>query len=253
MNTFPSCSRFLLLSLLIVSTFAYAQKNTDVVIRSTGSRESLRAKIRAMGGTIRHEFNNVNAVSATVPATALVNLSSVPEFKVRKAPQVLAPKPHAPKGFKGVVQLQATGHRVFDAATLIKSANTLPADYTFNNTLINAAPVQAGGDLGQNVIVAVIDSGTANNGDVVPALSDTVIGGESLVPADEDPVTSATSTSNGPHGTWVGTMIAGHAGFVFSTDSCLVQSVKLNAPNSLCWTDLSSGCRRGTRSFRWLA
>ncbi|HSS96708.1 MAG TPA: hypothetical protein VLK33_06755, partial [Terriglobales bacterium] len=68
------CSRFLLLSLLILSTFAYAQKNTDVVIHSTGSRESLRAKIRAMGGTIRHEFDNVNAVSASIPAMALVNL-----------------------------------------------------------------------------------------------------------------------------------------------------------------------------------
>ena len=91
--------------------------------------------------------------------------------------------------------------------------------------------MQASGNFGKGVVIAVIDSGTANNGDVVPALDGTVIGGEKFV--EDDPVASATSTLNGDHGTWVGTMIAGHAGFLLPNDSCLVQSFQLNAPDSV--------------------
>ncbi len=64
-------------------------------------------------------------------------------------------------------------------------------------------------------------------------IAGSVIGGESFVPASEDPVTSATSTLNGPHGTWVGTVIAGHAIFLFSTSSTLVQSIQAHAPDSV--------------------
>jgi len=65
---------------------------------------------------------------------------------------------------------------------------------------------------------AVIDSGTANNPDVVPAIAGSVIGGENFVEGDPE---SATSTANGPHGTWVGSTIAGHTAFLFSPDSGL--------------------------------
>ncbi len=220
-----------ILLFLVAASLCAAQRNTRVMIRSTGSRESLRAKVKALGGTIQHEFQNVNAVSATIPATALSGLSAIPEFKVRKTTMVLSPRPRDPKGIKGLVPLQSAGYRIFDNDTLIKNAQTLPADYAFNNTLINASAPQAAGNLGQNVVVAVIDSGTANNPTVVPALAGNVIGGENFVTSD--PVTSATSTLNGPHGTWVGTMIAAHVGFVFSNTSCLVQSMQANAPDSV--------------------
>ena len=60
------------------------------------------------------------------------------------------------------------------------------------------------------MVVAVIDHGVANNGEVVPTLDGSVIGGESFVPKDVDPVTSPTSTKNDDvHGTMVSTMIAG--------------------------------------------
>lgn len=223
-----------LITLLFFSTIANAAlRNREVVVRSTGSRESMRAKIKALGGTIRQEFQNVNAVSVSIPASALGSLSSVPEFKVRKTITVAIPQPRGPRGLKGVVPFQAQSHSKLDATALIKSAKTLPADYNFNNSFINVSALQADGKLGENVVVAVIDSGTANNPDVVPALDGTVIGGESFVSAADDPVLSATSTHNGDHGTWVGTMIASHVIFGFSNTSCLPQAVQLNAPDSV--------------------
>ena len=237
---YPSLSRFrgnrlvILFLFLLLTVAAYAAETEHVIIRSTGSRSDLKAKVRALGGTIDHEFQNVNAVSADIPTTSIAMLKSIPEFKIRKSLVAYIPAPRDPKGLtNGVVNLRASGRLSFDTATLIKNAKTLPNDYLFNNTLINATPLQAAGDLGQGVVVAVIDTGTANNPAVVPALDGTVIGGESFVPLAEDKVKSATSTKNHPHGTWVGTMIAAHVGFVFPETSCLAQSVKLNAPDSI--------------------
>ena len=114
-----------------------------------------------------------------------------------------------------------------------------PADYSFNNAQINAAGVQAAGNVGAGVVVAVIDSGTTN-APVVPALAGTVIGGESFVAGDT--VGSATSRRNGPHGTWVGTVIAGHANFLFANTSTLVRSLRLHAPSSVIACTPALGC-----------
>ena len=218
--------------LVCLTTATYAAKTEHVVILSDGSRQELRAKVQAAGGTVRHEFKNVVAVSATVPTSSMVSLLRTPGLKIKKVVNVYEPKPRDPKGITtGVAKFKPTDRIKFDVAGLPKRIKSFPADYSFNNDLINATAVQATGNLGQGVVVAVIDSGTANNAEVVPSLDGTVIGGESFV--EDDPVTSATSTLNGDHGTWVGTMIAGHVGFVFPNDSCLVQSLQLNAPDSV--------------------
>jgi subtilisin family serine protease len=218
--------------LLCLTTATFAAKTEQVVILSDGSRQELKAKVQAAGGTVRHEFKNVVAVSATVPTSSMVSLLRTPGLKIKKVVNVYEPKPRDPKGItSGIVKFKPADRIKFDLVGLSKTIKSFPADYSFNNDLINATAVQATGNLGQGVVVAVIDSGTANNADVVPALDGTVIGGESFV--EGDPVASPTSTLNGDHGTWVGTMIAGHVGFVFPNDSCLVQSLQLNAPDSV--------------------
>lgn len=218
---------------LILSLAAYAQ-TTDVLVLSTGSKSALTQRIQALGGKIRHDFQNVNAVSATVPQAALGALATTPGLKVRKSGVFSLPIPSDPKGVDpGVISLQAEDKVPLDSSGVAQTAKSLPADYSFNNAYINASPLHAAGHLGQGVVVALIDSGTANNDSMVPAISGTVIGGESFVPAGEDLVTSATSTRNGMHGTWTATMIAGHALFLFTNTSCFVQSLKVNAPDSV--------------------
>ena len=227
-------SRLTVIFLLFVfGLTAYAQ-TTDVLVLSTGSKAALTQKIQALGGKVHHDFQNVNAVSATVPQAALAVLATTPGLKVRKAAVFSLPVPSDPKGMDaGVVSLQAEDRLLLNSSGVVQTAKSLPADYSFNNAYINASPLHAGGHLGQGIVVALIDSGTANNDSVVPAISGTVIGGESFVPAGEDLITSPTSTLNGMHGTWTATMIAGHALFLFTNTNCFVQSLKVNAPDSV--------------------
>ncbi len=236
---FPSRSRkgwqrlALVVSLFIFGLAAYAQTE-HVIIRTTGSRDVLKQKVQALGGRIQHEFQNVTAVSADMPSASISALSTDPELKVHKAATFSLPVPRAPRGIdQAVVPVQFDTGLLLDNAGVVNSTKSLPADYSFNNAYINATPLHAAGHIGQGIVIAVIDSGTANNASVVPDLAGTVIGGESLVPAAQDPVTSATSTKNYGHGTWVGSMIAGHAMFLFSNTSCLTQAIKFNAPDSI--------------------
>ena len=149
----------------------------------------------------------MNAVSATVPTAALTVLSASSELKVRKTGVFSLPLPADPKGVDaGVIALQAEGKVLLDQSGIVRTSQSLPADYSFNNAYINASPLHAAGHLGQGVVVALIDSGTANNESTVLAISGTVLGGETFVPAGEDLITSATSTKNGMHGTWTATM-----------------------------------------------
>src|SRR5581483_10942446 len=133
-------TRFVFLTVtLFISLAAFAAQTEHVIIRSTGSRQQLKQKVQALGGTIHYEFKNVTAVSATIPASSMAALNTVPEFKLSKTSTVYTPTPRAPRGIsKGVVTMHATGKVRFDPNTLIKNAQKLPTDYLFNNTLINA-------------------------------------------------------------------------------------------------------------------
>jgi hypothetical protein len=212
---------------------AAAAQSENLIIHSTGTRQDLKQRVQAVGGVIHHEFRNITAVSATVPSANVALLSAIAQFKIARETQVAYPLPKDPRGIdSGVVELEAQTYLAADPATIVRNAQKLPSDYLFNNSLINAASVQASGNLGDGVVVAIIDSGTANNPSTVFSLAGSVIGGESFVPASQDAVTSATSTKNGAHGTWVGTMIAGHGLFGFSNTSCFARSVQMNAPDS---------------------
>jgi subtilisin family serine protease len=229
-----SLLRLALALTFIFSGLAVFAQTEHVIIRSTGSREVLRQKVQALGGQIQHEFQNVTAVSAIVPSVALNTLTTDPQFKVHKAGTFSLPVPLDPKGVdRGVVPVKFEDKILLDSGAVVKTTQSLPADYSFNNSYTDATPLHAAGHIGQGIVVAVIDSGTANNPDVVPDIDGTVIGGENFVPASQDTVTSATSTKNYPHGTWVGSMIAGHALFLFQKTSCFAQSIIFNAPDSI--------------------
>jgi hypothetical protein len=197
--------------------------------------------IRGVGGSITQQYANVGAIAAALPPERVAEITALAgPNRTFKDVLVAAPKPvgarpgsragSPPRGV-GVASVAATEARALDEQGLRDVVAAQPLDYSFNNALIGANAFHANGQFGQGVITAVIDSGTTNSPVVVPALSGTVIGGESFVPAD--PVTSATSRNNGPHGTWVGTVIAGHAAFLFNNTSTLVRSLKVNAPSAI--------------------
>lgn len=218
--------------LILLTLPAIAAQRQAVIIHSTGSREAMKQKVQAMGGTIRYEFKNLPAVSAVIPAKAAHTLAAVPGIKISKSLPVRGPA----TGHSGIVsrapaKVTVVGKFKLDREGVMKSIASRPADYLFNNALINATSVQVGGNLGDGVVVGVIDTGVANNADVVPTLDGNVIGGESFV-GDVDPV-SATSTKNNDHGTWVSTMIAGHGVFIVPNDDCLIGALQNYSPDSI--------------------
>jgi hypothetical protein len=205
-----------------------AEPVDDFVIQCRTSCDSVAAAIRQIDGArINYTFRNVPGLAASIPVSAAASLQKRTDVvDVSKDLDVASPLPRVD------VPLAADEARVLSPSALPGFVGTVPANYNYNNGLTGAAALHAQGTLGNGVLVAVIDSGTANNATVVPALAGSVIGGESLIPPAEDPF-SATSTQNDPHGTWVGTMIAGHANFLFSSTSTLVRAIQQHSPSSV--------------------
>jgi hypothetical protein len=219
----------LCLALWFFAVPAFAQQQ-HLIVKTKGSRAALRQTIQSLGGHIDLEYQNLPAVAATVSSRAMLTLRSVPDFQVIKDLEVHIPEParmHGPLS----AEVATGGAKVVDLSAAAGVTPRAPADYVFNNRLIRANVLQDQGDLGQGVVVGVIDTGIANNPGKVASIAGSVIGGESFVTGD--PVASATSTHNGLHGTWVSNMIAAHVIFFFDSTSCLPLSVAANAPDSV--------------------
>jgi subtilisin family serine protease len=174
--------------------------------------------VRGLGAELSYKFDNIDAISVQIDRARLPELSTVAGIKaVYKETVVDAPRPvqgNARKSLAADAETPAATEPLSEAQ-ISSLATSSPSDFSFNNRLIGASALHAGGNQGAGIIVAVIDTGTTN-APVVADLTGTVIGGENFVPANVDAVRSATSRRNGPHGTWVGTVIAGHAAFLFS-------------------------------------
>ncbi len=213
--------------LAFVPSLATAANDEAVIVRCVRPCTTAIAAVRSLGGVVTEQYQNVDAVAARLPTAALPQLgAALGADQVIKDSIVNAPIPRDVTNLSG----GQAPVRSFSLAgqELTKLLGAQPNNYNYNNNLTGAAALHAAGKFGEGVIVAVIDSGTTNAPDVVPALDGTVIGGENFVEGDH----SATSRLNDPHGTWVGCMIAGHAGFIFSNTSALVQSLNFHAPGS---------------------
>jgi subtilisin family serine protease len=213
---------------LVLPMAASAVAVESFVLQCNPGCDALAAAIRQIpGARVNQVYQNVAGLAVTLPVSAVPSIQG--RSDVTGMAKDLTVGPPIPAEVQSLPAAAST--QVVSAAQIPTVLGARSADYSFNNILINATPLQNQGILGNGVVVAVIDSGVANNPTVVPALAGSVIGGESFVPTDA--VVSATSTHNGNHGTWVGTTIAGHAIFLFPTSSVLVQSLLAHAPSSV--------------------
>src|SRR5262245_39415014 len=222
----------------------HGQRGNDkqrFIVNCPGACLAVAQSVRDMGGEVTQQYENVEAIAVEVPAARGADVTLIPGTDgVWKDVLVRPPSPNP----NSAVDIAVDDAQVIGQENLTQFLGTLPADYSFNNALIKADGVQRDGNLGQNVVVAVIDTGTTN-APVVPALSGTVIGGQNFVPAtgpNADPIQSATSRRNAAHGTWVGTVIAGHASFLFGNTSALVRSLRIHAPDSVIACTPALGC-----------
>ena len=205
-----------------------SDKFEKLIIQCNIKCDNTASDIKQLGGEITLTYKNVNAVAVNVPANTLnqiKNLKSIKSFV--KDFIVKTPKPRQQVD---IIQ-QGTEVKQLDNASLRNMTAKQPSDYFFNNLLTGAFKLHNQNITGKDVVVAVIDTGTANNPDVVPTLADNVIGGENFIDLPDEP--SATSTANYPHGTEVGNMIAAHAALVAPNDSPLIQSLMVHSPESV--------------------
>lgn len=213
---------------LVLPMAAGATAVERFLLQCTPNCDGVAAAVRQIPGAhVDQVYQNVSGLAVTLPVLAVPTLQGRSDITgMDKDTAVSLPPPAAMKQLPA-----ASGTQVLTTAQLPGFIGARPADYSFNNTMINATGLQNQGILGNGVVVAVIDSGIANNPAVVPALAGSVIGGESFVVGD--PVPSATSTLNGDHGTFVSTIIAGHVIFLFPTASAIVQALLTYAPSGV--------------------
>ena len=212
----------------------------NVIIQCTSDCSGLSQQISDLGGKVYKTYRYLPAIAATVPANLVNRLENNTAIKaIDKDILVAIPRPRHEINLKDVTANLPSSHVNLNTSTIRNYLPYLPKGYNFNNSFTGATELHAQNITGNGVVVAVIDTGTANNGNVVPALEGTVIGGENFVDLPDEP--SATSTLNDSHGTWVGSMIAAHLGVVIPTDSPIVQSLLTHVPDSvLPFTDTES-------------
>jgi hypothetical protein len=202
-----------------------AEGDEAFIVECTRPCAAIAATVAAAGGVVTQRYENVDAIAVRVPKSGVSSLVSVAgAASVRKDVEIAAPRPEMAEA------IGDAGAQVFDATELTQLAISQPANYNFNLGFTNVTPLHAAGQLGQNVVVAVIDSGTANV-TTLPALAGSVIGGETFVPAAIDPL-SATHRENGSHGTMTAEMVAAHGAFLFFNTSPLVGALNRYAPGS---------------------
>lgn len=217
-------NRFWLLFILALATFSVqANESKRFIVQFSQITPEVLAQVKSLGGTVTHTYKNINAIAVELADANPASLKSIAGLtSIAKDRSLSIPAP-----------IRSATASLPDALGVVPASAmpvALPDDYLFTHGLTGALNLQVSGIDGSGVVVAVIDSGTANNPDVVPSIAGSVIGGENFVADDPE---SATSTNNGEHGTWVGSTIAGHAEFLFGMDSGLVQAMLKYAPNSL--------------------
>lgn len=206
-----------------------ANKSEEIVIRCAGDCADAIASVHSLGGTVNHQFRNVAGLTAQLPIGQFTALSRLPG--IDGADKDVVHEIPTPTLQFDVASTQIASQASFPDGAATRAGATSPNDFAYDTVLTGAAQLHGNGNFGNDIIVAVVDSGTANNSAVVPALADSVIGGESFIDDPAEP--SATSTLNDDHGTWVATMVAGHGAFTLKGDSALAQAVSKYQPQSV--------------------
>jgi subtilisin family serine protease len=212
----------------------------NVVIQCSSDCGAVAQQINSVGGDVYRSYKNIAAIAATVPAHIVRQLETSGRIKtISKDILVAQPSPRQAINLRNVTGPASISRINLNTSAIRNYLPYLPRNYNFNNSLTGATDLHSRDITGRDIIVAVIDTGTANNADIVPALAGSVIGGENFIDLPNEP--SATSTLNDPHGTWVSSMIAAHLGIVAPNDTPLVQSLLTHAPDSvLPYTDTES-------------
>ena len=161
---------WVVLTLLAAGPLA-AGGHRRVIVRAPKPYAQIEDALRNLGAVVTERYENVDALAVSVPETALNDVTAlVGADKISDDRLVRLPRPIDSMGHGRKIatpQLEAEFFEPLDAAASGRSAGRLRS-----STTAPSAPTSSmvDGNLGQDVVVAVIDSGTANS-PAVPALS----------------------------------------------------------------------------------
>ncbi len=209
-----------------------------VLIRAAKPYRALVSRIESVGGRVTHQFKHIDAVAATVPLSALPAIQSmIGGDAIIKDVEIQAPR--SVDTFRGKGGMASSGAELAMTAENVDviAAGEIPglaagtaAAYRFNLDLANVATLHAADVAGQEMIVAVLDSGIRPGFPHI-SLDESVIGCEDFVGDGQ----GCSNFENSGHGTFVAGMISANAVFTFSPGSALRDAVLAECP--ACFSD----------------
>lgn len=216
---------------------------------------SVIADIENMGGVVSREFKYATGLAASVPVSGLMTLKNngnvirIADDQMRylaggsnrigKGERKAFGKRVAMGGAKfadleqrdamvrsgagfdleSVQRLKASSKVTLTSDQVLAAVKDLAPDTYWNPAAMNAAPVWNSGNLGQDTIVAVIDTGVWGGHFL---LEDSLVGCEDL--SGDDPP-DCSSPDNHWHGTHVASTIAGHGGILLAANDPLAKAI----------------------------
>ena len=223
------------IALVLSLAMLACQRNSrvEVLIAASKPYDEVIAQVHAMNGVVHHEYQNIDAISATIPATALSAFEAMSSVgAVAKDRRIHLSELRGDLEAAGAEYSYTIDPSAPSGDVVPVSAADLAGYFPTETDLMNASEFwSATGHVGEGVVVGIVDSGTAD----VVAIRGRVVGGESFLsafPPLEDGL-SATNRRNDPHGTWVATTLGAAAVFGFPSSSAIVQALEAYIPEAV--------------------
>ncbi len=223
---------YLALCTLLAGTPALAQTPPleQVIISAPKPYAVLVGNVERLGGKVKHQYKYIDAVAAEVPTAALPALRTLVGSDALSKDMVIANPGTMSRDRRGPSPNDAevaVTTRVGQGTQIFPSELPAQSSYKLNHPDLNLRELHRRGKTGENVIVAVIDSGLRPGFDGL-YLDGSDIGGENFVP--DAGVGRYKNPNNDPHGTFVATLISGNAKFDVSDEAALKTSLNAHLP-----------------------
>jgi subtilisin family serine protease len=205
----------------------------DVIIETyTQDYSSIISEVESRGGIITNTFGYTSGLAAKVPIDAFMKLKAISNVKTISKDELRYPtysinslgRENLDFALTNEKELSLNGREFhsFSRSQVVNVLNNIPETY-WNFLSMNAAPVWSAGYMGQDSLVAIIDTGVYDQHFMI---SHAVIGGVDVSPDNGNP--DWNSPLNHWHGTHCAGIVAGSGVITLSPDDFLYESYVLH-------------------------